>query len=85
MLQNWNTALTALHPAVQHPDTARELVLFGESFRPEDKAGIPEADLPAGLPKWMSGGRAWADRKGETAAKKRATIVVTVPRGIIPS
>lgn len=84
MLQNWNTALTALKPVIAHPDTRGPLVLYGDAFRPGEIVEIPEADLPAGLPAWMRGGTAWADRVGTTAAVKRATITVTVPAAFRP-
>jgi uracil-DNA glycosylase len=83
MLQNWNTALTRLKPAIRHPDVDRELVLYGEALSDADYGEIPEQDLPAGLPAWMRS-RAWADRRGRTPDLKRATIVMTVPRSARP-
>lgn len=53
MLQNWNTALQALSPSVQHPDVATPLVPYGDQWSDGDRIGIPEFDFPAGLPAWM--------------------------------
>jgi len=50
LLQNWNTALQALSPSVQHPDVATPLVLYGDKWANGDRVAIAEADLPAGLP-----------------------------------
>jgi uracil-DNA glycosylase len=83
MLRNWNGALERLRPAVRHPDVDRDLVPYGEALTSDDYGAIPERDLPAGLPEWMRS-RAWADRRGRTDDLKRATIVVTVPRGARP-
>jgi uracil-DNA glycosylase len=83
MLRNWNGALERLRPAVRHPDVDRDLVPYGEALTSDDYGAIPERDLPAGLPEWMRS-RAWADRRGRTDDLKRATIVVTVPRGSRP-
>jgi uracil-DNA glycosylase len=83
MLRNWNGALERLRPAVRHPDVDRDLVPYGEALTSDDYGAIPERDLPAGLPEWMRS-RAWADRRGRTVDLKRATIVVTVPRGSRP-
>ncbi len=79
MLQNWNAALQALHPAIAHPDTAVPLQLYGNAFAPGDLVAIPAADLPAGSPPWMLGMDAWADRTGTTPQQKRYTITLTVP------
>jgi len=83
MLANWNVALNMLHPHV-HPDTARPLVLYGTQLTAADDAEIPEEDLPAGTPAWMRGLKAWAARSGGTAAEKRATLTVTVPKDALP-
>jgi uracil-DNA glycosylase len=83
MLRNWNGALERLRPAVRHPDVDRDLVPYGEALTSDDYGAIPERDLPAGLPEWMRS-RAWADRRGRPENPKRATIVVTVPRGSRP-
>ena len=84
MLKNWNAGLATLHAAIVDPDTPRPLVLYGDAFAPGDLVDIPEADLPPGLPAWMRGQDAWAQRTGATAAAKRATITVTVPAGSLP-
>jgi hypothetical protein len=81
MLSNWNAALQQLHAKVAHPDAARPLELYGAAFGPHDRAEIPEADLPAGLPAWMRSPHAWAHRTGASAAEKRRTITVTIPSG----
>lgn len=84
LLQVWNTGLKALAPAIKHPDTARPLVLYGERFKADDLGPIPDDDLPAGCPRWMGTERGWADRVGDTAREKRATITVTVPDAFVP-
>ena len=83
MLQNWNAALQRLQPAIIHSDQLRELVLYGPRFEDGDLVGIPEEDLPAGMPAWMRGLSSWATRPG-TGALKRATIAVTVPTAFRP-
>jgi uracil-DNA glycosylase len=84
MLANWNAGLTALAPAIKHPDTARPLVLYGTDFVPGDKVPIPARDVPAGTPRWMFANDGWAVRTGTTPAEKRATITVTVPKAYLP-
>ena len=79
MLANWNAALEQLHPQIVHPDVPGPLTLYGDSFAPGDLVEIPEADLPPGLPDWMRSPVAWAQRTGNTAAEKRATITITIP------
>jgi hypothetical protein len=83
MLQNWNQALTRLHPLVTHPDTPGPLVPYGDSFRPGERIEIPEFDVPAGIPEWMRSPHAWAQRRGKTAADKRGNITITIPTGVI--
>lgn len=83
MLIQWNEALARLHPAVAHPDVARDLVPYDVEKRAET-VEIPERDLPAGMPPWMRSVEKWADREGSTREEKRATIVVTVPKGERP-
>jgi uracil-DNA glycosylase len=85
MLENWNRGLQAIAPAIEHPDSARSLVLYGESFKPGDKKPIPSFDLPAGTPPWMIAADGWATRAGSTAAEKRANITITVPATELPS
>ena len=85
MLQNWNVALPSLKAAIQHPDRAVSLVLYGNAFVTGDELDIPEIDLPAGLPSWMRGAKNWATRTGTTAALKRVSITVTIPTGSRPA
>ncbi len=84
MLQEWNAALPALRAAVQHPDGPVPSGLYGSAFTAADKADIPSFDLPAGTPAWMYADDGWARRVGDTPQKKRASIAITVPSGIIP-
>jgi hypothetical protein len=79
MLQNWNAALQALHPAIAHPDRQGPLALYGNAFVPGDLVPIPAGDLPAGSPPWMLGQNAWATRTGSTPQQKRYSITLTVP------
>lgn len=83
MLQNWNTALQALSPKVQHPDASIPLRLYGETWADGDRVGIPEFDFPAGLPAWMHEQDGWAKRAGVNDLAKRRNITLTVPKGII--
>jgi hypothetical protein len=84
MLENWNDGLRALKPVIQNPDVADGLELYGSAFGPDDLPDIPPDDLPPGLPSWMRTEEGWADRKGETVLDKRRTIVVRVPKGVLP-
>ena len=85
MLKQWNAALDVLHPAIAHPDVpATQLVPYSESFTDADKADIPSADLPAGVPRWMYDDDGWARRVGSTVLEKRRNITITVPNGVIP-
>jgi hypothetical protein len=84
MLQGWNAALPALRAAIQHPDQPIPSGVYGNAFSDADKADIPSFDLPAGTPGWMFADDGWAKRVGDTAQKKRASIAITVPPGIIP-
>jgi hypothetical protein len=84
MLQNWNAALPTLHAAIQHPDRAVALALYGDKFVDGDELEIPEPDMPAGLPAWMRGAKNWASRTGATSALKRVTITVTIPKASRP-
>jgi hypothetical protein len=95
MLANWNLGLSAIKPAVAHPDVARPLVLYGDAFADGDRVSIPERDLPAGTPPWMFANDGWAQRglpkppktpktDPELEKEKRATIVVTVPATYLP-
>jgi uracil-DNA glycosylase len=84
MLQNWNAALQALKPSLAHPDTPRPLKLYGGAFAAGDLVDIPEEDLPAGSPPWMLGAANYAERTGASAAAKRVSITVTIPKGFRP-
>lgn len=84
MLHNWNTALHLLSPAVQHPDESIPLVLYGDTWLDGDRAAIPEADFPAGLPAWMHRNDGWARRAGADALAKRRNITITVTKGVVP-
>jgi len=84
MLKNWNVGLQVLAAAIQHPDQAVPLVLYGEAFQEGDRAAIPEGDMPAGLPAWMHENDGWARRVGADDRKKRGNITITVPRGALP-
>lgn len=81
MLQNWNDGLQELHP-LPHRDVQRPLKLYGDSFAANEKKPIPEEDMPPGTPDWMRLNDGWADRPG-TGLKKRRTITVTVPPGVV--
>jgi hypothetical protein len=85
LLANWNENLPGLVDAIAHKDTAATATPYGSSFTAADLSVIPAADLPPGLPVWMRGGQAWAEREGETDQEKRATIVVTVPDDAMPA
>ena len=63
---------------------AAPLKLYGDALAPGDLVEVPEQDLPAGSPPWMLGAANWATRSGATAAAKRATITVTVPKAFRP-
>jgi hypothetical protein len=84
MLAEWNGALERLDGTLGARDVQRPLVLYGTELAPEDRAAIPDFDLPAGAPSWWSSLKTWAVRTGETAEAKRATIEVTVPSGERP-
>lgn len=84
LLENWNDGLQALRPVIQHPDVADALELYGTAFVAEDLPDILPDDLPPGTPAWMRTEEGWADRKGETVLEKRRTIVVRVPKGVVP-
>jgi hypothetical protein len=83
MLGNWNTALQTLAPAIQHPDTPRPLVLYGDTWAPDDRLPVPQADLPAGLPAWMREEDGWAKRTGADVLAKRRNITITVPKRVV--
>ena len=80
LLQNWNAALAALHPQIHSPDTVTPLQLYGDAFAVGDDVEIPALDMPAGTPSWMRSLANWAERTGDTADSKRASITITVPK-----
>jgi hypothetical protein len=83
MLGNWNTGLQALAQAIRHPDEARPLVPYAETWAEGDRLPMPSFDLPAGLPSWMGEQDGWARRVGADALAKRRNITVTVPKGVL--
>ena len=84
MLKNWNVGLQTLAPAIGHPDAPRSLVLYGDTWAPDDRLPVPEDDIPAGLPAWMHEQDGWARRAGADLLAKRRNITITVPKGTIP-
>lgn len=84
MLKNWNAGLQLVSPAIQHPDQAVQLLLYGDTFQDGERVPIPEEDMPAGLPAWMHENDGWARRVGADDLKKRANITVTVPKEALP-
>jgi uracil-DNA glycosylase len=84
LLQNWNSALTALRPKMTQADTAVPAYQYGTEWAASDLGSIPSIDLPAGIPAWTRGGDGWAERTGATNDVKRRTLTVTVPDGVIP-
>lgn len=84
MLEKWNAGLEALDEALTARDVEHPLEPYGEELLPEDRAPIPEADMPAGSPPWMRSLKTWARRVGDTAEDKRATIEVVVPKAERP-
>jgi uracil-DNA glycosylase len=84
MLNQWNASLRVLHAAVTDKDLPdAPLELYGAGFAQRDKADIPSADLPAGVPRWMYDDDGWAARVGSNPRLKRRTITITVPEGIV--
>jgi len=79
MLAQWNTAIVALRQDGITTDTAPQAAAYGSAFTPAELPAIPAADLPAGLPSWMTGSDGWASRTGANAAEKRKTLTVVVP------
>jgi hypothetical protein len=92
MLKEWNAALKRLDQKLGERDTDVQLELYGDDLLPGDRAAIPSRDLPAGAPPWWSSLKTWADRvavgnfatPAERTEAKRATVVVTVPKGERP-
>jgi uracil-DNA glycosylase len=84
MLRGWNDGLALLRAALAHPDRPAPAAGYGEALTADDLAPIPAGDLPPGLPAWMRTEDGWAQRVGDTARLKRATIRVTVPDSVLP-
>lgn len=86
LCRSWNKALATLDGKVT-PDGGAvpgPPQRYGNSLTDADLAPIPEQDLPPGLPDWMRSLEPWAQRTGDTAKIKRATITVTVPASARP-
>jgi Uracil DNA glycosylase superfamily len=77
---DWSAHLADLAAHVQ-PEGAVDLTPYAGHWLPGDLAPIPAQDLPPGSPRWWGDLQAWADRVGDDATAKRATIRVTVPVG----
>jgi hypothetical protein len=83
LLGNWNTGLQTLAPAITHPDVARPLVLYGDTWQDGDRIPLPEMDYPAGLPAWMRDNDGWARRVGKDDLGKRRNITITITKGVV--
>jgi hypothetical protein len=83
LLDNWNVALQALAPAIQHPDVPFVIQLYGDTWADGDRQPVPESDFPGGLPAWMHQQDGWAQRTGKDDLAKRRNITINVPKGII--
>jgi len=70
MLENWNAGLSAIAPAIKHPDAVRAHVPYGSDFAPGEKVPIPARDLPAGTPAWMFTKDGWAAPHGRHARRQ---------------
>jgi uracil DNA glycosylase superfamily protein len=93
MLDQWNEALPRLRDAISQPDAQPDSTPYGDKLQPEDRAAIPEGDLPAGSPPWMRSLKTWAKRRAvlgpdatdpQKDEAKRATIVIEIPRAERP-
>jgi uracil-DNA glycosylase len=86
MLEGWNAGLERIDDALGERDSEGRgsLVPYGEELLAEDRAPIPEFDMPPGAPPWMRSVRQWATRKGDTPEARRACIEVVVPSGERP-
>ena len=78
LLADWNEHLDDLAGHVV-PEGPVDLTPYAPGWGEGDLAAIPERDLPPGCPPWWRDLWAWADRDGDTAQEKRATIQVRVP------
>lgn len=86
MLEGWNAGLERIDDALGERDSEGRgsLVPYGQELLAEDRAPIPEFDMPPGSPPWMRSVKQWATRKGDTPEARRACIEVVVPRGERP-
>jgi uracil-DNA glycosylase len=69
MLADWNIGLTTLAGAITSPDVTPTGTPYGPAFLPEELPDIPQRDLPAGSPSWMTSRVNWAFR-GPAAPEK---------------
>ncbi len=83
LLRNWNLALQALSPTLQHPDAPVALTLYGDTWADDERPPVPENDLPAGLPAWMRDEDGWAKRAGTNLLAKRRNITINIPKGVV--
>jgi len=83
MLANWNVGLQALAPVIKDRDIVTPLRRYGDTWADGDRAAMPDADFPAGLPAWMRENDGWATRTGEDELAKRRNITIDVPKGIV--
>ena len=85
MLENWNQALKLVQQNAGLPVPPGQLALYGSSFKSDEIVEIPEEDVPAGIPAWMRQRGEWVSRVGSTAATKRATVKIVVPKTYMSS
>jgi uracil-DNA glycosylase len=84
LLTNWNSALNALQGSIAAPDLPTPLTQYGSDFLPGELPAIPQRDLPAGSPGWMTSRTNWAFR-GPAApdpaltGSRRSIITLRVP------
>jgi hypothetical protein len=83
LLTGWNAGLRTLAPQILHPDMPTGLTFYGDTWADGDRVGIPEFDLPAGLPSWMHEQDGWARRAGADDLAKRRNITINVPKGVL--
>ena len=84
LLANWNAGLTALAGAIGAPDTPGPSTPYGTAFKTSELPPIPQRDLPAGSPAWMTSRVNWAFRgpaAPETAltGSRKRIITLRVP------
>jgi uracil-DNA glycosylase len=85
LLDNWNVALQAIHPAIQHADVKKPLAPYGNDFTVAELPEIPSRDFPMGLPSWMRSTDFWAGMPNSppdpppVPGNERANINITVP------